>query len=156
MLRSLALDRLGVFWGRRHGACACRAFGRSSLFRSVRKIQGADHLLDLMEAHLASLPAAPSQIRPSQIRGLANVGGRLGRHGSGVESLESFNGLLKRCILQAFETWLFQQQNKGKPPFTSYNVQVYNVRIPVATLWFGVYPSFSLAVGNGWVSGHFP
>ncbi|CAJ1456681.1 unnamed protein product [Effrenium voratum] len=45
------------------------------------KIQGADHLLDLMEAHLASLPAAPSQIRPSQIRGLANVGGRLGRLG---------------------------------------------------------------------------
>ncbi|CAJ1393384.1 unnamed protein product [Effrenium voratum] len=47
----------------------------------AKKIQGADHLLDLMEAHLASLPAAPSQIRPSQIRGLANVGGRLGRLG---------------------------------------------------------------------------
>ena len=34
-----------------------------------------------------------------------------------------------------FETWLFQHQNKGKPPFTSCNVQVYNVRISVLDLW---------------------
>ena len=40
-------------------------------------------------------------------------------------------GLLKRYILQPFETWLFQLQSKGTPPFTSCNVQVYNVRISV-------------------------
>ncbi|CAJ1407182.1 unnamed protein product [Effrenium voratum] len=40
----------------------------------AKKIQGSDPLLGLMEAHLASLVAAPSQIR-----GLANVGRRLGR-----------------------------------------------------------------------------
>ena len=27
------------------------------------------------------------------------------------------SGLLKRYILQPFETWLLQHQNKGKPPF---------------------------------------
>ncbi|CAJ1455567.1 unnamed protein product [Effrenium voratum] len=40
----------------------------------AKKIQGTDHLLGLMEAHLASLRTAPSRIR-----GLANVGRRLGR-----------------------------------------------------------------------------
>ena len=39
-------------------------------------------------------------------------------------------GLLKRYMLQPFESWLFQHQNKGTPPFTSCNVQVYHVRIP--------------------------
>ena len=32
----------------------------------------------------------------------------------------------KRYDSVAFETWLFQHQNTGKPPFTSCNVQVYN------------------------------
>ena len=31
--------------------------------------------------------------------------------------------------------WLFQHQNKGTPPFTSCNVQVYDVRIPEELLW---------------------
>ena len=42
--------------------------------------------------------------------------------------------LLKRYILQPFETWFFKHQNTGRPPFTSCNVQVYNVRIPFGRL----------------------
>ena len=40
--------------------------------------------------------------------------------GGCLNPLETFGksstGLLTRYILQPFETWLFQQQNKGKPP----------------------------------------
>ena len=36
-----------------------------------------------------------------------------------------------RAPSKIHETWLFPP-NKGTPPFTSCNVQVYNVRIPVS------------------------
>ena len=64
-----------------------------------------------------------------------NVARRLPNHGDGVRQFGKAwfcvqppyqAGLLKRYILQPFETCCFFHQNKGKPPFTSCNVQVYD------------------------------
>ena len=46
-------------------------------------------------------------------------------HRKHVAFLFLFAGLLKRYILPPSETWLFQHQNRGRPPFTSCNVQVF-------------------------------
>ena len=44
-----------------------------------------------------------------------------------------------------FEAWLFQHQRKGKPPFTSCNVQVYSARIPVGGVHVSThFPAFCL------------
>ena len=73
----------------------------------------------------------------------------LGRSGGGAE-WRPCAGLLKRSPFRNRLKHGFFRQNKGKPPLTSCNVQVYNVRIPgVLDVFFveGIHPTVLVA---GW------
>ena len=64
-------------------------------------------------------------------------------HGPGCPETAPVSALGRatRYMLQPCATWGFSTPSKGRPPFTSCNVQVYNVRIPAClgllTLTFG-------------------